>query len=419
MSAASVLIIGAGRSGIAAAKLALHRGHPVSLFDDQPEEKLRYFLEANLAQKSGLSCVFNQPDFSLDQNFGVVILSPGVPLTHRLVMAAKKQGIPVLNEIEMALNFKPSLKIVGITGTNGKSTATVMMTSVFEQAGLKVRAGGNLGTPLCDLISEDFDYLVLELSSFQLETLSQIKLDVAIILNISPDHLDRYPSMQAYTRAKLAIIDLVRPAGHVVLNQELHQHAKNGHYFSRDQWGQGQWGFLNQVNVKGLHNQENAIAVALAAQALGLKDLAIVDGLNNFKALDYRCQLIAEKNGLTFINDSKGTTVVAVEKALSCAQGPVHLLLGGHAKGECFASLAGFSEVAGFYIYGQSQIKIFEELNDPRALCFRDLPQAFNAAVKFAKPGSTVLLSPGCASYDQFADYAERGRLFNQLVSEY
>lgn len=417
-SKSHTLIIGAGRSGVAAAKLLIARGGRVVLFDDQPEEKLRYFRNSDLAGRPGLTTVFQRADYALEADCSQIVLSPGVELKHHLVVAAKKTEVPVLNEIEVALSYKPDLKIIGITGTNGKSTATVMMESVLTRAGLSTRAGGNLGVPLCDLISgDDFHYLVLELSSFQLETLTRIKLDAAIILNITPDHLDRYSSLEEYQNAKMRIIDLLKPDSPAVLNQELN-HSR-GHHFCADLWGNGEWAFLEEVLVKGLHNQENAMAVALTARILGISDQAIVDGLNNFSPLEFRCQLIAEKKGLSFINDSKGTTVVAVEKALSVALGPVHLLLGGQDKGESFASLARFSEVSGFYVYGQSQAKIFNDLADPRAQCFKDLPEAFRAAVREAKPGSTLMLSPGCASYDQFADYVERGRLFNRLVEEY
>ncbi len=161
-SKSHTLIIGAGRSGVAAAKLLIARGGRVVLFDDQPEEKLRYFRNSDLAGRPGLTTVFQRADYALEADCSQIVLSPGVELKHHLVVAAKKTEVPVLNEIEVALSYKPDLKIIGITGTNGKSTATVMMESVLTRAGLSTRAGGNLGVPLCDLISgDDFHYLVL------------------------------------------------------------------------------------------------------------------------------------------------------------------------------------------------------------------------------------------------------------------
>lgn len=417
------LVIGAGRSGLAATRLLLAQGAEVALFDDQPVSQLRYVRDFEHLGHRNLKSHFNDPHFIFDSSYDVVILSPGVVLNHPLILSAQEHRIPILNEIEIALQYKPNLTIIGITGTNGKSTATVMMESILNAAGLRACAGGNLGIPLCDLIleHEDFDYLVLELSSFQLETLKRLELDVGIILNITPDHLDRYPSLNAYEQAKLRIIDLVKAQGHVVLNDNLSSLTaqlgsnREVHFFSSGELKNAPWNFLKHASLS-LHNQENALAVAKCARALGISSEAILAGLTNFKPLDYRCQTIACKKGLTFVNDSKGTTVVAVEKALSSIVGPIHLLLGGQDKGENFAPLAAFSHIAGFYIYGHSQAKIFNELGDIRAHCFSDLSHAFHAAVACAQPGSTIVLSPGCASYDQFADYAERGQMFNRLV---
>lgn len=418
----NALVIGAGRSGLAAARLLLEKGVNVALFDDQPASQLRYVREFEHLDHENLKSHFADSHFVYDSSYDVVILSPGVSLNHHLVLDAQERKIPILNEIEIALLFRPTLKIIGITGTNGKSTATVMMESILKAAGLKACAGGNLGIPLCDLVMkhEDFDHLVLELSSFQLETLQRLELDEAIILNITPDHLDRYDSMESYEKAKFRIIDLVKPNGHVVLNDNLkslftHAHHEV-HFFSSIELNKAPWDILKKASLRGIHNQENALAVAKGAHALGISFEAILVGLNNFKPLEFRCQTIACKKGLTFVNDSKGTTVVAVEKALSSVSGPIHLLLGGQDKGENFAPLATFSQIAGFYIYGQSQAKIFDELGDVRAHRFSDLSHAFHAAVAHAQPGSAIVLSPGCASYDQFADYAERGRMFNRLV---
>ncbi len=414
MKEEKVLIIGAGRSGIAAARFLLEQEAEVCLYDDEPEQTLSHFKNASLTH-TRLRCAFNPEEFSYEPT--LVVLSPGVPLQHRLVLEAKERHLPILNEIEIALRSKKNLKIIGITGTNGKSTATVMMESILKEAGLSVQAGGNLGTPLCDLLGkENFDYLVLELSSFQLETLKEIELDCAIILNVTPDHLDRYPSMDAYLKAKLAIFDLAKADALRLLNENLSfLSLPKAHYFSAKEWGLYEWAFLSAFTTTA-HDRENALAVAKVARFLGLSDEAILRGLQNFKPLDFRCQFIAQKAGINFINDSKGTTVVAVEKALASIEGPVHLLLGGYDKGEDFSSLKQVAHVAGFYVYGQATEKIMAELKDPRAQKQPTLREAFNAALSKAAPGSTVLLSPGCASYDQFKDYIERGQLFNTLV---
>ncbi len=423
----SNLVIGAGRSGIAATKLLLSLGQRVILFDDQPESQLKYFKQDKLHVSNQLALVFAQPDFKLNENISLVVLSPGVPKSHRLLTDTRLKDALIANEIDLALSLMPDVIVIGITGTNGKSTATVMLENILRLAGKKVFAGGNLGTPLCELLNrgETADYLVLELSSFQLESLSAKKLSVAIILNLTPDHLDRYDSMDAYLQAKLRIIDLLKTGGGIVHNATLtpslssYQDLKNRSEFNARDWAHGTWACLAQVAISGEHNQENALAAAMAARMLDISDQHIIAGLNSFKPLPHRCQLLAIKHDIGFINDSKGTTVVAVEKALSGIKNRrVHLLLGGVAKGESFSSLRNFSQVVGFYVFGQAKAQIIQDLKPRTAYLGQDLRAAFQQALTQAQPGDCVLLSPGCASYDQFTDYTERGQLFAKLVSD-
>ncbi|MCA9508395.1 MAG: UDP-N-acetylmuramoyl-L-alanine--D-glutamate ligase [Myxococcales bacterium] len=417
------LIIGAGLSGLAAARLLLKRGIKVSLFDDKPESKLRFFQNFSYKCHENLRCHFNDSQFSFSPCIDAVVLSPGVSLHHPLIAQAKERSIPILNEIEIALRFKAGTKIIGITGSNGKSTTTMMLDSILKSAGLKSVAGGNIGIPLCTLVLDsNFDYLILELSSFQLETLKQIQLDCAIILNITPNHLDRYDSFDCYQKAKFKIFDLVKAQGHIYCNNTLLSSidskaypTKHFHFFNAQKIDKT-WNFLKELSLNGMHNVENALAAAYAAKTYNISNESIVLGLNYFKPLEFRFQNIGTKRGINFINDSKATTVAAVEKALSCTTSPVHLLVGGHDKGENFAPLTAYSQVVAFYVYGSSQEKIALELADLRSQQFKDLDQAFCAAVAQAKPGTTVLLSPGCASYDQFEDYVDRGKHFKRLV---
>jgi UDP-N-acetylmuramoylalanine--D-glutamate ligase len=423
-----ILVIGAGKSGVSAARLLLKHGHSVILFDDKGIDTLKH-VDADLIGDSNLLTHFHAGALAVDHTVQTCILSPGIDPQHPLVQQIKMLGIPLYNEIDLALNFLPKHKIIGITGTNGKSTTTVMLLTILNAAHKKTYAAGNLGTPLCELAIKPFDYeyVVLELSSFQLGTLRHIKLAGAIIINITPDHLDRHTSYEEYRDAKLSIASLLAPGGVLVANQNLAASCnlnppKNCplRFFSSEQFGRGELAFLAQATLYGEHNKENAVAAATMALALGIESQAIIAGLNNFTPLPHRCELVAEQHGITFINDSKGTTVVAVEKALSMSKKPTHLLLGGIEKGEDFSALSTkhFPHIKGYYVYGQAKSKITRELNSAKTHNFSDLTEAFLAAVSKASPGDIILLSPGCASFDQFDNYHHRGETFRKLVQE-
>lgn len=387
-----VLVIGAGRSGKAARDLLLRHKKNALIYDD--------FVE-------GL-----KPEFKMD-DVSCVILSPGIDRNHLLVVQALKQNIPILNEMELAALFLPQAKMVGITGTNGKSTSTVMLEEIFLSASLKAKACGNLGVPLSELalLDEKFDYFLIELSSYQLETISRIKLDAAIILNITPDHLDRYKTFEAYKEAKLKIINLLKPDGLLVLNEQI----GDVDFFNKIYLTKAIDPQIKQI-IFGEHNQENAQACALVATFFGINEQQIIHGLKTFKPLPHRCELVGEHNGIKFINDSKGTTVVAIMKALSMIENPVHLLLGGLDKGEDFSQInqAAFPQIKGYYAFGRAAGKIARELGLKET--YSDLSEAFNKALLHAQKGDTVLLSPGCASFDQFNNYAHRGDVFKTLV---
>lgn len=389
-----VLVIGAGRSGKAALKLLFHHQKNALIYDD--------FVE-------GL-----KPQFKMEE-ISCVILSPGIDRNHPLVVMALKQNIPILNEMELAALFLPQAKMVGITGTNGKSTSTVMLEAIFLSANLKAKACGNLGVPLSELalLEEKFDYFLIELSSYQLETISRIKLDAAIILNITPDHLDRYKTFEAYKDAKLSIIKLLKPNGLLVINE----HIDEVDFLNKIYLTKAIDPKIKQV-ILGEHNQENAQACAMVAHFFGVDQQQIIHGLTNFKPLPHRCEFVGEHKGIRFINDSKATTVVAIMKALSMIKSPVHLLLGGMDKGEDFSQIeqAAFPQIKGYYAFGRSASKIARELELKDT--YADLTTAFTKALSHAQKGDTILLSPGCASFDQFDNYAHRGDVFKTLVSK-
>jgi UDP-N-acetylmuramoylalanine--D-glutamate ligase len=266
--------------------------------------------------------------------------------------------------------------------------------------------------------NNDVEFIILELSSFQLESSSHLRLDGAIIINISPDHLDRHESLQDYESAKLKIRDFLKVDGCLVAHEDLKEKLsfdQRAQFFSPRQLPSD----LSDA-IKGIHNQENAIAALSLSSRFNISKLAILQGLTTYTPLPHRCEFLGRKNGVQFINDSKGTTVEAVKKALTLVNEPIHLLLGGIAKGESFSSLCreNFPHVARYYVYGRDQQKILADLSCDIAEAHSDLSHAFFAALNKAQAGQTILLSPGCASYDQFEDYQHRGNLFKSLMQK-
>lgn len=415
------VIIGSARSGIASAKLLLHHGIRVTLCDDQPEQNLKYFASSGLKDHAQLTLCFNAVPVT-ETHVDAVVLSPGVPENHPLIRYAREKNLHIYSEIDIATRFIPTqAKIIGITGTNGKSTTTVMLTNILTSAGFRAIACGNIGRPLAEVVlSHDasVDYFVVELSSFQLASSSFLRLHAALILNITPDHLDRHGSLEDYCAAKLKIISFVHANGAVVCGQDLRhlveKKTSTAIYFDTD-FAQR---FPNIVMVGP--NQENALAAATLASALRINHDDIVRGLQNFKALPHRCEPIADHHGVLFINDSKGTTVESVKKALASIQRPIHLLLGGLAKNQNFSALRHefFPHVKQYYLFGHDQSRIEADLTNSSCGRYATLNDAFAAALGNMNAGDAIVLSPGCASFDQFNDYEERGDFFRSLVHQ-
>jgi len=423
------LVIGAGRSGIAASRLLLDWGCKVFLYDDKDREQLRFFADADIKHEKNLITYFNEVEMPSINDVDAIILSPGIDSHHQLVKRAKDASLPVLNEIDLASIFLPADKMIGITGTNGKSTTTVMIESVLKAFGKNAIACGNLGLPLCDVIvnknPDEIDYFVVELSSFQLEVLTLLKLSRAVITNITPDHLDRYKTFSAYKEAKYRIADLLLPHGQLFAHSSLSSEISSSsdvRFFSQNDFKKGDLSYLHALPILGLHNQENSVFAAAVGQSLGAAPEAIILGLKNFRPLPHRCEKVAIQNGITFINDSKGTTVASVKMALSMfKENKTHLLLGGIEKGEDFSSLGQhyFPQIAGYYVYGRDASKILPKLLSPHSYPCTDLRSALKKALENACPGDIVLLSPGCASYDQFKDYQHRGEMFLKFIYDY
>lgn len=382
-----VAVIGMGKSGVSCTNLLRKKGYHVSCFD----------------QKGGEGIYSDSEPFAFD-GFQLAVISPGVPPSNFIVQELEKQGIPLLSEIELAFRFMPAHKqIVGITGTNGKTSVTSMIAHALNFLGIKAAAAGNVGWPLTDALDAD-GVLVVELSSFQLERTFTPLLDVAVLLRITPDHLDRYPSFVEYAEAKVRIGNLVKAGGSFVL------HRETGRMFPHLQadkligWGEG---------------TENEQATCAALSYFGKTNLEVRKALATFRGPPHRIEWVREINGVHFFNDSKATNVDSVLFALKALRGPIHLIAGGKHKGSPYTPWKPFLEekVEKMYLIGEAATQMAHELSGSVSMYVcGDLDRAVQAVVKDVKPGAQVLLSPGCASFDQFKNYEERGNRFKQLV---
>jgi UDP-N-acetylmuramoylalanine--D-glutamate ligase len=345
----------------------------------------------------------NEDDLSLLDGIEVLVKSPGVPGEAPLVAAARERGIPVWSEIELGYRLLPDARFVGVTGTNGKTTTTELLGAIFRAAGSDVAVAGNVGTPLTSVRSAD--WVVCELSSFQLEDVHELSCDVAVLLNLEPDHVDRHGSFEAYRDAKLRIFERSRaqvvPRGLGLPGTEFSPHDD----------------LPAEPLIRGAHNRENAAAATAAARAAGIADEHIATGLLTFPGVPHRLELVGERDGVRYVNDSKATNVAAALRALAAyADEPVHLILGGSPKGEDFTPLAAAigSNVKSVHLIGEEAERIAHVIVGHRD---GDLETAVAHAAELAKPGDVVLLSPASASYDQFENFEQRGEAFRALAT--
>ena len=344
----------------------------------------------------------NENDLSLLDGIDVVVKSPGVPGEAPLVVAARERGIAVWSEVELGYRLLPEAKFVGVTGTNGKTTTAELLGAIFRAAGRDVAVAGNVGTPLTSI--RGADWVVCELSSFQLEDVHELACDVAVLLNLEPDHLDRHGSFEAYRDAKLRIFELARAK---IVPRGL---GLEGIEFAADDE------LPAEPLLRGAHNRENAAAATAAARAAGIADEHIAEALRTFPGVPHRLELVGERDGVRYVNDSKATNVPAALRALAAyADEPVHLILGGSPKGEDFAPLAAAigPNVRSVHLIGAEAERLAEVIDGSRD---ETLEAAVAHAARLARPGDVVLLSPACASYDQFANFEERGDAFRKLV---
>ena len=375
-------------------------------------------LEAGRLREAGVEVVLGADDPELLDGVDLLVKSPGVPPAAPLATAARERGLTIWSEVELGYRLLTN-PIVGITGTNGKTTTSELLGAIFRAAGKDVSVAGNVGRPLSGLdgaLGEEA-WIVCELSSFQLEDIDAFRPRIAVLLNLAPDHLDRHESFDDYRAAKLRIFENQIAEDVAIVPRGFDPVPGRGRRieFSLDDE------LPAEPAIPGEHNRENAAAATAAARAAGLSDDAIATGLSSFAGVPHRLELIREVNGVRFVNDSKATNPEAAERALSAYPPGIRLILGGSRKGipfERLAKRAAGAGVAQAYLIGESADEIAEALAGAgvRFTYSRDLPAAVQDAFRDAEPGEVVLLSPACASYDQFRDFEERGEQFRKLV---
>jgi UDP-N-acetylmuramoylalanine--D-glutamate ligase len=403
-----VLVVGLARSGQAAALALARRVVDVVGADRDPG------LNTGRLAEAGVEVHLGTEEESLLEAVELVVKSPGVPGEAPLVAAARKRGLPVWSEVELGSRLL-SNPLIGVTGTNGKTTTSELLGAMLDAP-----VAGNVGRALCELDGEvdDEDWVVCELSSFQLEDVHELRPRVAVLINLEPDHLDRHDSFEAYRDAKLRVFENQGEGDVAVVPRGFGDVPGRGERveFAADDL------LPAEPRIPGAHNRENAAAATAAARAAGLSDDAIGAALATFPGVEHRLELVADVNGVRYVNDSKATNTAAARRALAAFDAPLHVILGGRSKGETYSELA--LELAGSakraYVIGEAadEIGIALELAGVDHLRSRDLETAVRAAAAAATPGEIVLLTPACASYDQFRDFEERGEEFKRLVEE-
>jgi UDP-N-acetylmuramoylalanine--D-glutamate ligase len=390
---AKALVIGFGVSGKSAAKFLCNKGYEVETYDKDPEKKGAFVFYSNV------------DDVKTD--YDLAVLSPGVPLDHPLVKKITDANIELIGEIELACRYL-SQPMIGITGTNGKTTVTLLVTHVLNSCGIKAIALGNVGTPLTTEIDQNI-VIVCELSSYQLETLISKPLNQAAILNITPDHLDRYHSMDRYAEAKFLIQRNIKNDGLLVVDKRSIDAFGNLHHFK------------NTIVVPSLktHDLENAYAAFELVKPYGITEEEFNEAYKTFRKPPHRIEYIAEYEGVKFYDDSKGTNIDATLRAVSAINEPLVLIAGGVDKGFPYSGwIEPFKgKVKKIIAIGAAAPKIEKDLKEHIPVeCVSSLKEATLNAFQSAKKGETVLLSPGCSSLDMFKDYADRGRQFQAFV---
>jgi UDP-N-acetylmuramoylalanine--D-glutamate ligase len=437
-----VLVVGLGRSGVASALFLKSQGARVTVSDVKSPEQLReeipVLLDRGIAVETG---GHGERTF---QNQDLIVVSPGVPVDAEPITQARGLGQPVIGEIQLAAEFLKGT-IVAITGSNGKTTTTTLIGEILAAGGLQTLVGGNIGTPAISLVerSAPDTVAVLEVSSFQLETIRSFRPKIGIVLNVTPDHLDRHRTFAAYVDAKARLFENQQPEDFAVLNaddptcvdlagrtraqvfwfsrkREVEQGAfvREGGVLFRRAGARQEVMLASEIPLKGSHNLENVLAAVCAGALMGCEAAKIGAAIRNFKAVEHRLEYVASVRGVDYYNDSKATNVDATIKALESFPANVHLILGGKDKGSDYTVLNDLlpQRVKCVYTIGTAAEKIQSQIKGARIVFAGTLDAAVKQVAASAQPGDVVLLAPACASFDQFQNYEHRGRVFKELV---
>jgi UDP-N-acetylmuramoylalanine--D-glutamate ligase len=434
------LVVGLGKSGIAAARFLHEHGAVVTACD----AKEQILMLPGIAIQTGAS------QWNNIEKQDLVVISPGVPVQTPELARARTLGIPLIGEVELASRFLQG-KTLAITGSNGKTTTTTLLGKILAEGGLPTQVGGNIGTPMMELIatSTPETWNVLEISSFQLETVVEFRPKIAVILNITPDHLDRHGSFEQYAAEKEKIFARQDANDFLVLNADdkatqmaAGRTGSQVFWFSgsRPQVKRGTFVHQNvivfvpkegaamepvvalaEIPLKGAHNVENVLAAVCAARLAGVSAESIRESVMSFQAVEHRLQFVAQAKGVDYYNDSKATNVDATMKAVASFAGGIHLILGGKDKDSDYTLLGPLlrERVKAVYTIGSAAEKIGRQLEGVSKIVQAEtLENAVNLSAKDAQPGEIVLLAPACASFDQFENYGHRGRVFVEQVQK-
>jgi UDP-N-acetylmuramoylalanine--D-glutamate ligase len=442
-----VLVVGLGKSGVASALFLKEHGARVTVSDTKSGDELRN--EIPVLLDHGITVETGGHGDRTFRGQDLIVVSPGVPVDAPPLVQARAAGENVIGEIELAAQFLPG-PIVAITGSNGKTTTTTLTGEIMTAGGFAALVGGNIGTPAISLAerAQPETVIVLEVSSFQLETIQTFRPKVAVVLNVTPDHLDRHRTLEVYVDAKARIFENQQASDFAVLNaddpicvtlaartraqvfwfsrQKEVQHGawvRDGNIVFRDASGQKEILQVSEIPLKGAHNLENVLAAACAGALMGCSPEKIRQAVRDFKAVEHRLEFVATVRGVDYYNDSKATNVDATIKALESFPANIHLILGGKDKGSDYTVLNDLlrQRVKRVYTIGAAAAKIVSQIISPKnggpeLVHAETLENAVRKASAVAQPGDVVLLAPACASFDQFKSYEHRGKVFKEIV---
>lgn len=440
-----VLVVGLGKSGVASALFLESRGARVTVSDAKSEEQLRQEIPALLDRGIVVETGKHGERTFRDQD--LIVVSPGVPWDVSPLKNARKMGTPVIGEIELTARFLQG-KVVAITGSNGKTTTTTLAGEVIAAGGAMTLVGGNIGTPAITFVDQSSPetWVVLEISSFQLESIQTFRPQISAVLNVTPDHLDRHGSMENYISAKARIFENQTAEDFAVLNadneptvamakgirpqvywfsrlREVERGAfvRGGKILFRDEKGEREILAVGDITLKGAHNVENVLAAVAIGVLAGVEPAKIATAVRDFRAVEHRLEFVTAIAGVQYFNDSKATNVDATIKALESFPGKIHIILGGKDKGSDYTILRELlkERVKRVYTIGAAAGKIEEQISGAAPITSSGtLENAVRKAAQFAEQGDIVLLAPACASFDQFNSYEHRGQVFKQVVQD-